>query len=223
MVIHRSDTILFQGDSITNAFRMPNEINDAFQLGAGYALMAASQLRCDYPEWMLRFENRGVSGNTLEAMASRWQEDCIDLRPDVVSILIGINNVLSSVEAPIATEFYHRYERLLQVTKAAIPGARFILCEPFGLPCGLITDVHIQKLLPLQQAVRTLAEQMRVPFIPLQSVINDATAKAPAQYWLYDGVHPTAAGHRLIAQAWLRVVMQREQPILPPQYTRSSL
>ena len=92
MNLQQADHVVFIGDSITNSHRMPTEVNDVYQLGAGYAMMASSRLRCDHPSLELRFTNRGVSGDSVEELTQRWGTDCLDLYPTVVSVLIGIND-----------------------------------------------------------------------------------------------------------------------------------
>jgi acyl-CoA thioesterase-1 len=91
----RLDCVLFQGDSITNAFRMPQEVNDCYQMGAGYALMVAARIRSGLPSARISFMNRGVSGNGIQDLLARWRPDCLDLRPDILSILIGVNDTLA--------------------------------------------------------------------------------------------------------------------------------
>jgi lysophospholipase L1-like esterase len=135
--IQANDTVLFQGDSITNAFRRPEEVNNAYQLGSGYALMVAARLLAERPADNLRFLNRGVSGNRLDQMAARWDADAIALRPTVISILIGINDVGCEVRqsAPVSPEqFDAAYRALLARTQQALPDVRFVLCEPNHYP-----------------------------------------------------------------------------------------
>jgi len=200
MMIQKNDVILFQGDSITNAFRKPEEINDAYQLGAGYALMCAAHVRARRAGDDIRFLNRGVSGDTVDKLSARWQADCIALRPTVVSILNGINNAISATPLP---DFQNNYRSLLQMTREELPGVRLILCEPFALPCGLIDASGVERMRTTLSGVRSLAAEFDALFVPLQQHFENATRKAPAEYWIYDGIHPTAAGHRLIADAWL--------------------
>ena len=209
IIIRPNDTVLFQGDSITNAFRMPDEINNAYQLGAGYALLVAAHLLATRPGDQLRFINRGVSGHRLADLLTRWQTDCIDLKPTVLSLLIGINDTMHAMggAADASAAGYARdYRKLLEWTRRELPEVRLVLCEPFTLVAGNVTPAWREDLAPRQQAVRQLAREFDAVFVPLQQVFDDACKKAPAEYWIYDGIHPTAAGAGLLARQWLTTV-----------------
>ncbi len=199
-MIRPRDTILFQGDSITNAFRRPEEINNAFQLGAGYALLIAARLLLERPADQLTFLNRGVSGDHVRKMADRWRADCLELRPTVLSILVGINDTLAGTPLP---DFTATYRELLQATRRELPEVRLVLCEPYALPCGLITPAHSADLKLRQPVVRQLAAEFAATFVPLQAPFNAAAARTTPGDWAYDGVHATAAGFALIAREWL--------------------
>jgi len=212
-MLQTNDVILFQGDSITDAFRKPEEVGTSYRLGAGYAMLVAAQLGAERPELALRFENRGVSGNRLDAMADRWDADALALSPTVLSLLVGVNDTLRarSVGKAVgadADDFAERYAALLERTRGALPGVRLVLCEPFLLKAGDITDDHLADLAPRQRAVAALAERFDAVFVPLQQRFEQASASAStgAAYWLFDGIHPNAAGQWLIAQAWLQAV-----------------
>lgn len=204
LFLRPQDTVLFQGDSITNAFRRPEEINNAYQLGAGYSLLIASQLLLQRPRDQLHFLNRGDAGNTLKQLAARWDQDCLALKPTVISILIGANDTLSGT--PLA-EFLPRYRELLTVTRQALPGVRFILGEPFVLPCGLITPAHVADMEQRQPVVRQLAAEFGARHVPYHGAFVAAQGLAAPEYWAYDGVHPTAAGFALMARTWLAAVI----------------
>ena len=135
-ILRPEDVVLFQGDSITNAHRMPDEISDLFQLGAGYAAMAAARLRHDRPRDRITFINRGVSGNSTVELLDRWQADCLDLRPTVLSLLIGINDSTAHSRGaphhePVA--YRERMIRMLDAARRMDPDLRLILLEPFML------------------------------------------------------------------------------------------
>ena len=196
-------TVLLQGDSITNAFRMPAEINNAYQLGAGYALLVAAHVQLHRPGDQLNFLNRGVAGDTLARMAARWEPDCLALKPTVVSILVGVNDTLCGTPQD---EFAPRYRALLAATRRALPEVRFILGEPFVLPCGLITPAHIADMDQRRPVVRQLAQEFGTRLVPYAAAFVAAQRLAPPGYWSYDGVHPTAAGFALMARTWLATV-----------------
>lgn len=210
-VIASGRLFLFQGDSITNAHRMPREPNNAYQLGAGYAMMIAATLLKVRPDAGLAFHNRGVSGDNLPAMAHRWQADCLDLRPDVVSILIGINDTVGCVRGntQLAADHFDRdYRRLLDTTRAALPDVQLVLCEPFALETGVITADVVADLRRRQAVVIAIAQTYNATYVPLQQAFTAAAASnGDPAYWIYDGIHPTAPGHRLIADQWLEHVV----------------
>jgi acyl-CoA thioesterase I len=201
-MLREQDIVLLQGDSITNAFRRPEEINNAYQLGAGYAFLVASRLMAERPGANLTFHNRAVSGNRLIDLASRWDDDCLRLRPTVLSLLIGINEILHPEPD---TAFAGRLQRLLSDTVASC-ACRLIIMEPFALCAGDIDRRAKERLRPIQDSTQKVAGALGATFIPLQCVFDAALDRAPAAYWIYDGIHPTAPGHRLIADAWLAAV-----------------
>jgi len=203
--------ILFQGDSITDAFRRPEEENTAFQLGNGYVFLLAARLAYDFPARDFRFINRGVSGNDVRQLLARWEEDALALRPDMLSLLNGINDTLKvmtqSPKAPLDdATFYATYRELLNRLREANPAIRFVILEPYLLEAGPVTREWLDHLRPRQAGVHEIAREYDALFIPLQSLFDAALRKAPAAYWAYDGVHATHAGFQLIADAWLRTV-----------------
>ncbi|HTN76170.1 MAG TPA: SGNH/GDSL hydrolase family protein [Pirellulaceae bacterium] len=197
--------ILFQGDSITDGNRGrnadPNHI-----LGHGYQFIIAAKHGGDFPELNLTFLNRGISGNKVTDLAKRWQKETLDLKPDLLSILIGVND--NSAGLPI-DEYEATYDRLLADTQAANPKIKFILCEPFSLPVGGVkakVDAWVTSLKARQAVVAKLAKKYDAVFVPFQAAFDDACQRAPAEYWIWDGVHPTYSGHQLMADAWLQAV-----------------
>jgi lysophospholipase L1-like esterase len=197
--------ILFQGDSITDGNRGrsddPNHI-----LGHGYVFIIAAKFGALYPERNLLFMNRGCSGNSVKDLQARWQEDTIALKPDILSIAVGINDYY--FKAPV-DEFDRNYDRLLAETVAALPETRLVLCEPFGLSTGLFMDdwsKHRAELEARQAVVARMAGKYKAVLVRLQHVFDAACRKAPARYWLWDGVHPTYSGHQLMADEWIRTV-----------------
>jgi lysophospholipase L1-like esterase len=150
--------------------------------------------------------NRGVSGNRVADLARRWQKDTIDLKPDILSILIGVNDLGSGVSAD---QFQQQYDQLLADTMKVLPNVKLILCEPFGLPVGKKKDIWdtYRKDLEMRQAiVAKLAAKYHAADVKLQKIFDDATKRAPAEYWIWDGVHPTYSGHQLLADEWERTV-----------------
>lgn len=197
--------VLFQGDSLTDAFRKPEEINPAFQLGNGYAFLVAARLGRMLPG-RFEFFNRGVSGDTVQRLSERWQADTLDLRPDVLSLLIGVNDTGQAMRGePCASddEFAGTYRRMLAEVRAAHPAIRLILMEPFVLETGEVTARWREHVRPRQKIIAEMAAEFDGVFVPLQSEFDRMVALAPAAYWAYDGFHPTHAGFQLLADAWL--------------------
>ena len=197
--------ILFQGDSITDGNRGrsadPNHI-----LGHGYCFIIAAKYGAQYAERNLLFMNRGISGNTVSNLQARWQKDTLDLKPDVLSILIGIND---HNKVPLG-QYEQMYDRLLTETKSALPNIKFVLCEPFYLPKGghREGDARDQDVRNRQAVVARLAEKHHAALVRLQHVFDEACQRAPAEYWIWDGVHPTYSGHQLLAEEWVKTVSQ---------------
>ena len=198
--------ILFQGDSITDAFRKPDELNPAFQLGNGYAFLIASRLGAEFPESGFEFINRGVSGNRVQDLAGRWQSDALDLKPDCLSLLVGVNNIIArnKVQNDIGNEeVLSCYRNLLGQLRAGNPHIHFILMEPYLLEAGEVTSEWKTMLRPIQEGIEQIAAEFDASFVPLQTIFDEALLLAPASYWAYDGIHATHAGFKLIADGWI--------------------
>lgn len=194
--------VLFQGDSITDAGR---DRNDDSLLGNGYANLIAAWLTARYPSHNLSFINRGISGNRIYDMEERWSEDCIDLQPDVVSILIGINDTWrfydSNTLSPF-NEFEDCYRRLLERVKKETT-AKVIIMEPFVLPVPEDRIVWREDLDPRIDAIRRVAREFNCQYLPCDGIFAAASTQRNCAVWAADGVHPSQAGHALMAQAWI--------------------
>lgn len=195
--------VLFQGDSITDMNRGrtadPNHI-----LGHSYAFLIAARYGADHPEDQITFINRGISGNTVADLAKRWQADALDQKPDVLSILIGVNDLNRGVSAQ---DYESRYDKLLADTVAALPNVKLILLEPFALPTGAKKEGYAdyrKKIEERQAIVAKLAEKYHAKRVKLQTVFDAAAQRAAPETWVWDGVHPTYAGQQLIADAWMK-------------------
>lgn len=211
-LIAPGDTILFQGDSITDCERALEDNaapNLQANLGFGYAWLAAAGLLVDRPHDDLRFHNRALSGNKVFQLAERWQADCLDLAPDVLSILIGVNDIWHARDGNYdgTVDTYERdYDELLTRTRAALPHTKLVVCEPFVLRCGAVDDTWFPDFDRYRAAARSIAEQYSATWVGFHTMFERAVAYAPPQHWAEDGVHPTAAGAALMAQAWVEVV-----------------
>ena len=198
--------ILFQGDSITDAGRKKDETeaNNNKALGNGYPALAAGELLGDYPTLGLQIYNRGISGNKVPDLAARWEDDTIKLKPTILSILVGINDLWHTIAfgskyKGTIKDYETGYRDLLVRTQKQVPGVRIVICEPFTLRDWPAFD-------PYRAVAKKLADEMKLTFVPLQKTFTDATKAAPSKFWLWDGIHPTPSGHALLVQAWRRVV-----------------
>lgn len=204
--------ILFQGDSITDCGRK----NDwGHNMGYGYATMVGGALSAAEP-YRYRLVNKGVSGNRIVDLYARIKKDIINFAPDYMSILIGVNDVwheFSDHNGVDAEKFEMVYGLLIEEVKAALPELKIMILEPFALPAAATNPVDKPERYALfrgetelrAQAAKRVAEKYGLTFVPLQKLFDEADANAPAPgYWLFDGVHPTAAGHELIKREWLK-------------------
>lgn len=204
-------TVLFQGDSITDGKR-DRGTDSNHVLGHSYAYIIAAKLGNEFAEQQPTFINRGVSGDRVSDLYARWNEDAISLKPDVISLLVGVNDAwrqMSGEPSGATDRFERAYRHLLEETKEVLPNTKLVLYEPFILNTGVTAEkwTEWKRLVGrYQDTVRQLAEEFGAVFVPLQDAFDAATEKAEAAYWLWDGVHPTAAGHDLLAERWLEVV-----------------
>jgi lysophospholipase L1-like esterase len=206
------DTVLFQGDSITDAGRKRDDpaFNTAAVLGNGYAMLAASELLFKKPALQLKIYNRGISGNKVFELADRWEKDCLALQPNVLSLLIGVNDfwhVLQGKYKGTLQTYRDDLRALLDRTKQKLPDLQLIIGEPFAVAGIKAVD---EKWYPAfneyRAASREIAGSFGAAFIPYQSVFDKAMQSATGAYWTHDGVHPSLAGSKLMAQAWLETV-----------------
>lgn len=206
------DVVLFQGDSITDAGRdkrleLPNYIRS---FGAGYAFIAASELLHKLAAMGLVIYNRGISGNKVYQLAERWQKDCLNLKPDVLSILIGVNDYWHKRNGNYdgTPEIYEKdYRALLDRTLEVLPDVKLILCEPFILPgTRSVDDSWLEPFSRYQEIAARIAEDYEATWVPYQKIFTEAATVAPPVFWTEDGVHPSMAGCQLMAEAWLQSV-----------------
>ncbi len=199
---------LFQGDSITDCQRHRESqelVNQSAALGCGYVGHLAGALLAQYPEHRLRMLNRGISGNRIVDLYARWKPDGVNLQPDWISILIGVNDVWHEIKSHTGVEldrFEQVYRMLLAYTCQGLPNVRMVLCEPFVLPCGVVTPEWEEDIRGRQEVVLRLAAEFSAIRVPFQEMFNAALKEAPPEYWAEDGVHPTPAGHARMAIFW---------------------
>lgn len=200
-------TVLFQGDSITDAGRTGG---DPAGLGGGYPMFIDAMFHAENPGRDITFINRGISGNRVRDLRARWQEDCIDLKPDILSILIGINDTWRRYDSndPTSAEKYEEdYRYILNETREKLPDTELIILEPFVLSSPADRQAWRVDLDPKIHVARKLAAEFEAVFIPLDGIFNAAAIAATPERWSPDGVHPSPAGHALIAEHWLDTVV----------------
>lgn len=208
-----SKVILFQGDSITDCGRVREGGTD---LGGGYPRLVASTLGFDNVN-EYEFINRGISGNRIVDLYARIKSDIINLKPDYMSILIGVNDTWHEIGAQngVSTEKYEKiFDMLLTEVKEALPNIKIMIMEPFVLEGTANTateklpnrwELFKSDVLLHADAAERTAKKHGCNYIKLQKLFDDAAKKSGANnYWLRDGVHPTNFGHELIKREWLK-------------------
>jgi lysophospholipase L1-like esterase len=210
-LIKPGDIVLFQGDSITDAGRK-RDVTDAnlqAALGGGYAWLAAAQLLVDSPSANLKIFNRGISGNKVYQLAERWQADCLDLKPNVLSILIGVNDFWHKQKkhyAGTVEKYETDYRALVKRTKDALPDVKLVICEPFVLTVGAVDDSWFPGFDDYRAAAHRVADDAKATFVPFQAMFDVAVKIAPPATWAGDGVHPAPSGAALMAHWWMKAL-----------------
>ena len=216
--------VLYIGDSITDGGwgrsggsakaskdRNHTDLNHVY--GHSYMMLCAAYYQSQWPDDDWQFWNRGISGNTLYQMAERWKEDALDLKPDVISILIGTNEAGKSINAVEKsgrkatvndfdyTTWEKTYRHLLDTTKQVLPDVQLVLCTPFHTPArGAVKCAVIDSLCSI---VRQMAKDYKAVLVPFDSMFKELQKNQPnPKYWIWDGIHPTAAGHLRMAELW---------------------
>lgn len=200
--------LLFQGDSITDSGRDRSRTspNDAAGLGAGYVTRIASALLGRHPRAGWRIANRGVSCDRVVDLLARWPRDTLHLQPDLVSVLVGVNDTWhahNNHNGVSVARYEEIYRLLLSDVRAARPQCRLVLGEPYALLGGEFADAWMPELRERSTVVRRLAEEFDAAFVPYQECFDAALGKYSLAELAPDGVHPSPIGHELMAQAWL--------------------
>ena len=223
-VIKKGMRFLFIGDSITDGGwgrsggnMMPTEQRNKKDLnhiyGHSYMMLCAARIQSDYPEQETQFFNRGISGNTLLDLQGRWQADCLDLNPDMVTLLVGTNDVdkfLSGKATLDMKQWEKDYRQLLDQLRSANPDVQIALGTPFVAQVGRIgsQDNYQQRKALIAECatvVRRIASDYHATLLDYEKLFNELTENN-ASYWIWDGIHPTAAGHQKMADLWLRAI-----------------
>ena len=204
--------ILFQGDSITDCYR-PRD--DDRYLGAGYAELVSGEMQYKFGG-EYGFVNRGISGNRITDLFARIKSDIINLKPDYVSILIGVNDVWHEIESQngVSTETYEKiYCMLIETLLSEIPDVKILIMEPFVSEyiATRATEEQPNKwndfyngVLEKAKTAKRISQKYNLTFVPLQEKFDEAEKRIGIESITTDGVHPTPGGHKLIAEEWLR-------------------
>lgn len=200
--------VLFQGDSITDAGRNEGQYyaNQAGGMGQGYVMQIVGELLGNHPKQNFQCYNRGISGHKVFQLADRWEIDCLALKPDILSILIGVNDYWHTLSGRYdgTVEVYEKdYRQLLDRTKKALPDVQLIIGEPFAVAGGRAIDEQWEKFHSYRAAAKKIAQDYDAVFLPYHSVFEEALKSAPVEYWCPDGVHPSIAGANLMAATWM--------------------
>lgn len=213
VTLKKDDVVLFQGDSITDARRdrkSEANANSPSGLGNGYPFLIAGGLLQAHAKLGLKVYNRGISGHKVPDLQKRWQKDTLDLKPAVLSILVGVNDIWH--------KFAGRYDgtvedygtgltALLKQTKEALPETTIVVCEPFALRCGAVKDEWFPEFDQRRAVAREVAQAAGTLWVPFQTMFDEAIAAGTTpNYWAGDGVHPSLAGHALMTRTWREVV-----------------
>ena len=205
--------ILFYCDSITDSLRNRNTDVYTGALGCGYPLFVAGELKKDAPD---KYEmlNRGISGNMIVDLYARIKSDVWNLQPDVLSILVGINDICHELGGKNGVDlerFEKVYRMLLEDTLKRLPNVKIMLCEPYVLH-GTATDndwAEFNKIRDYAKVIKNIANEYGLYFVPLQAKLDEYANAFGAEYYADDGVHPTPAGAKVIADEWLKVFKEQ--------------
>lgn len=210
--IQQDDTILFQGDSITDAGRDKEhlEANQPPAFGNGYAYLAAASLLNHHADKNLKVYNRGISGNRVPDLINRWDQDCIALKPNILSILIGVNDFWRTKDSGASNtpeQYKSQLKELVETTLASLPEVKLIIGEPFAVN-GVkhVDDSWYPEFPKYQQAAAEIAKEFNATFLPYQQIFDAALKQNDGAYWTTDGVHTSMAGANLMAESWLKLV-----------------
>ena len=210
----KGSRLLFQGDSITDMKWGRNQADRNHYLGHSYVYLIAARLGADLPEAQLDVYNRGMSGHKVGDLRKRWQKDAIEMKPDLLSVLIGVNDVGRNLKGVDVEAWEGDYRFILEASRKANPELRLVLLDPFVLPSGRFKDGdlykqwrdQVERLIPI---VGSLVKDYDAVRVETQKIFDAAAKEVTPEHWLWDGVHPLPQGHELIARNWLQKVSGR--------------
>jgi lysophospholipase L1-like esterase len=210
----KGSRLLFQGDSITDMKWGRNQKDRNHYLGHSYVYLIASRLGVDMPKAQLDFYNRGMSGHKVADLRKRWQKDAIEMEPDLLSILVGVNDVGRNLGGVDVETWETDYRFIVDASRQANPDLRLVLLDPFVLASGRLSHGdafkqwrdQVERLIPI---VGRLAQDYNAVHVKTQAAFDAAAKAVSPEHWIWDGVHPLPQGHELIARNWLKEVSTR--------------
>ena len=209
----QNQTLLFMGDSITDCERREPSYSP---LGCGYVHFAANFLLARLPDLNLNIENRGIGGDSTFDLLARWDVDCIQLRPDIVSLMIGINDLWRKFgeteetrQRHVPPQTYEQNMRTLLSRTRDECAAQLVLMEPFMF-CDDPANPMLAELPTYIDIVHRLAEEYDATLVPVHANYVQLQNKPPADQWADDTVHPYEWAHAWIAEQWLNAVLSDE-------------
>jgi lysophospholipase L1-like esterase len=203
--LRHAQHIVFIGDSITDCGHRDRVQPD----GDGYMSLVRALVTARRPELGLKWTNRGIGGDTVRDLSERWERDVVDLQPDWLSVMIGINDVWRAFgnrpeEAVPLDEFEQTLRHLLERAVEAT-GCRLILADPYFIELDL-TDPQRAESDRYASVVGGLAKEFGALHVPVQAAFDRALTVSPPSLWADDRVHPNLGGHAVIAEAYLAVL-----------------
>jgi lysophospholipase L1-like esterase len=211
MKIQPSSTLLMTGDSITDCGRIRSVAESVGgDLGNGYVALIDALLGATYPERGIRIRNTGISGNTVRDLAARWQTDVLDLKPDWVSIMIGINDVCRQFDASLQTEWHVPLDAYVSILEQLVRAARprlegLVLMTPYLIEPNPADPMRVM-MDRYGEAVRQLAGQYQAILVDTQAAFDWVLTAVHPMALAADRVHPNLAGHMVLARAFLKAL-----------------
>jgi len=210
----RGSRLVFIGDSITDMKWGRDESDRNHYLGHSYVFLLAARLGVDMPEAALQFFNRGSSGNRLADLCRRWGRDAVEMKPDLLSVLVGVNDVHGNLDNLDAGQWETDLRQALDASRKANPALRLVLIDPFVLASGPLKPLEAYRRWRSQtdrlgEVVKRLAKELDAAHVPMQEVFDQAARAVSPEHWIWDGIHPLPPGHELIARAWLEALANR--------------